>query len=124
MAVDCEAIVIRALKTVGLETSDEVGEPWPMVRVFVVDGIRPTESKKMNREQLQVEAWGLPNGSKADTRALMEQALQVCYDLNGTVQPEGVVSHVDHDGGPSWLPDPTDRHPRYVATVTIYAHEE
>lgn len=118
--VDCEAMLIRVLNAAGIApASDEVGAPFPMLRVFTLGGPR---TRFQTQEMLQLESWGLPRGSKADTRDLIEQALTVCYDLEGTTQPEGVVSWVQHDTGPGWLPDPTDRHPRYVATLTVYAH--
>lgn len=121
--VDFEAMVGRVLRaaTTG-PVSDEVGDPFPMVRLFLLTTIPMDDARWLRGGQLQVEVWGTPDGSKAACYSLMESVLDACYDLVGTEQAEGVVSRVVLDSGPSWLPDPTDRHPRYVSTVTVYAH--
>ena len=124
LAVDVEAMLIRVLTGAGFQASDQIGPPWPMLRVFSVTSDRFLSV--FGAEMIQIDAWGEPHGSKADTRALIDQALAVCYALGegNSIQPEGVVSSVVHNSGPGWLPDPTDQHPRYTATITVHAHPD
>jgi hypothetical protein len=90
----------------------------PLVLVQRVGGEPPlSQPLVVDEAQLQVDCYG---GPKATAYALAATARAVLCELEGTVQPDGVVAAVRF-GSLRWLPDETypSPRPRYLFDVAV-----
>lgn len=108
--------------TAGVSTELPHDFPRPWVRVVLLPGSTQADGRhedhRLHRYRLNVEAWA---DTKPDARATLNAAADAALALVGT-HANGIVTSVELEGLPFWLPDPDDDIDRYITTLALYCH--
>lgn len=117
---DVEAAVIGILRArlPGTHAADRLGPPWPALAATQVGG---TVAKVLTAALVQVDAAGAAGSSKAAARGLIDDALEVLREAEGSTVAGVVLSSVGILAAPAYLPDGQSGAPRYVATLVVSA---
>lgn len=97
--------------------------PFPRLRVLDVPGGDDRDGVWLAATRVQVEAYGDLDGSpgKAELRRILYLAIGVLAQLPDQPGGDPVITAVRSAQAGGWSPEPTGQ-PRYVASVTVWAH--
>lgn len=129
---DVEQLVIdylRASTEVGTEVGDRVwpekpadppAEPYVLVQRL---GGSVAVPRRLDAGRVQIDVYG---GSRFACHRAARAIRAAMWEAHKATHAVGVVTGVEEESGPSWLPDPVDtagrRKPRYTQSLIVFAH--